>query len=223
MSTCSSCGAPRAEEGRFCPACGAAYPAPTGAAAGAPKSSTLAVVALVMAFIPCLGLLSIPLGIVALVRIQSRPQALRGTGMAIAAIALPLGLTSIFGVLAAIAIPNFVRFQSRAKQAEARTNLKSLAVLEEGYREEHGAPAKTFDALGFTPEPHRRYAYFLAGDVIQPDLGGPYEVPADLKAQVSDPSVFAYAVGNLDGDDTLDVWTIDTGGAVHTLRDDTHE
>src|SRR3712207_9241843 len=35
-------------------------------------------------------------------------------------------VVAIIGILAAIAIPNFIRFQARARQSEANTNLKSL-------------------------------------------------------------------------------------------------
>ena len=35
-------------------------------------------------------------------------------------------VVAIIGILAAIAIPNFIKFQARSKQGEAKTNLKSL-------------------------------------------------------------------------------------------------
>jgi prepilin-type N-terminal cleavage/methylation domain-containing protein len=37
-------------------------------------------------------------------------------------------VVAIIGILAAIAIPNFVRFQARARQAEANSNLKTLFI-----------------------------------------------------------------------------------------------
>ncbi len=42
-------------------------------------------------------------------------------------------VVAIIGILAAIAIPNFVKFQCRSKQSEAKTNLKALYVAEESY------------------------------------------------------------------------------------------
>jgi type IV pilus assembly protein PilA len=45
-------------------------------------------------------------------------------------------VVAIIGILAAIAIPNFVKFQCRSKQSEAKTNLKAIYVAQESYRGE---------------------------------------------------------------------------------------
>jgi type IV pilus assembly protein PilA len=47
-------------------------------------------------------------------------------------------VVAIIGVLAAVAIPDFLRFQMRAKASECKTNLKAIAVGEESFRAEHG-------------------------------------------------------------------------------------
>ena len=44
---------------------------------------------------------------------------------------------AIIGILAAIAIPNFVKFQCRSKQTEARSSLKAIYTAEEAYRAEY--------------------------------------------------------------------------------------
>ena len=44
---------------------------------------------------------------------------------------------AIIGILAAIAIPNFLSYQLRAKRAEAPTNLKAIKVGQESYRGEY--------------------------------------------------------------------------------------
>ena len=56
-------------------------------------------------------------------------------------------VVAIIGILAAIAIPNFLSYQLRAKRAEAPTNLKAIKVSEESYRAEYD----TYVAL--TPSP----------------------------------------------------------------------
>jgi type IV pilus assembly protein PilA len=64
------------------------------------------------------------------------------------------------GVLAAIAIPNFIRFQARARQAECTTNLKMFYTDARASLLE-GSVQKDLSKLGFAPERGNRYAYFL--------------------------------------------------------------
>ncbi len=47
-------------------------------------------------------------------------------------------VVAIIGILAAIAIPNFLRFQLRAKAGEGKTNLAAIRTAEEGYFSEFG-------------------------------------------------------------------------------------
>ncbi len=46
-------------------------------------------------------------------------------------------VVAIIGILAAIAIPVFQRFQCRAKQTEAKTTLNSMHLMQEAYRAEY--------------------------------------------------------------------------------------
>jgi prepilin-type N-terminal cleavage/methylation domain-containing protein len=43
-------------------------------------------------------------------------------------------VVAIIGILASIAVPNFVKFSCRAKQTEAKTGLKVLMVAQDSYR-----------------------------------------------------------------------------------------
>ena len=47
-------------------------------------------------------------------------------------------VVAIIGILAAIAIPNFVRFQLRSKSSEGKTNLAGIRTSEESYFAEYG-------------------------------------------------------------------------------------
>jgi prepilin-type N-terminal cleavage/methylation domain-containing protein len=67
-------------------------------------------------------------------------------------------VVAIIGILAAIAIPNFVRFQARARQAEVSNNLKSLFT---SLRTQQRMPSDRIRASGFSPERGNRYTYKL--------------------------------------------------------------
>jgi type IV pilus assembly protein PilA len=47
-------------------------------------------------------------------------------------------VVAIIGILAAIAIPNFLRFQLRSKAGEGKVNLAAIRSAEEGYFAEFG-------------------------------------------------------------------------------------
>jgi type IV pilus assembly protein PilA len=68
-------------------------------------------------------------------------------------------VVAIIGILAAIAIPNFIRFQARSKQSEVKANLKSLFTAERSYYQEKDAYSECIKKIGFSPERGNRYHY----------------------------------------------------------------
>ncbi len=68
-------------------------------------------------------------------------------------------VVAIIGILAAIAIPNFLRFQARARQSEANSNLKTLFT---GLRTFSMRPHSEIRVPGFAPERGNRYTYYMA-------------------------------------------------------------
>ncbi len=91
--------------------------------------------------IPIIGLLpSLPaiiLGIIALVKISKNKETLKGNGLAIAGIVMgSLGIIflPIMGLLAAIAIPNFLRAKISANDALARSTMHTLSTASETYK-----------------------------------------------------------------------------------------
>jgi len=69
-------------------------------------------------------------------------------------------VVAIIGLLAAIAIPNFIRYQARSKQSEAKGNMKALFTGLRSYYEEREQYTDAISAIGFAPERGNRYAYF---------------------------------------------------------------
>src|SRR5262245_28242590 len=68
-------------------------------------------------------------------------------------------VVAIIGILAAIAIPNFIKFQARSKQGEAKSNLKSLFTSQKSYYQEYDAYRTNLKDIGFAPERGNRYIY----------------------------------------------------------------
>jgi type IV pilus assembly protein PilA len=58
-------------------------------------------------------------------------------------------VVAIIGILAAIAIPNFVKFQCKAKQSEAKTALKAIYTVELAYTGEFGSVLNLVQLTGF--------------------------------------------------------------------------
>ena len=117
-------------------------------------------------------------------------------------------VVAIIGILAAIAIPNFLRFQLRSKTGEAKTNLAAIRTAEEGYFSEYSVyvsqpapwpgaapnntkqrwlPGSAFDTLGWSPEGE---VFFMYG-VFNPGPG------------VNAGAFTAAAEGDLDADGVL--------------------
>jgi type IV pilus assembly protein PilA len=99
-------------------------------------------------------------------------------------------VVAIIGILAAIAIPNFLRFQLKAKSSEGKTNLAAIRTSEASYYSEFGiyvsataSPTNNgqnvkigfsnadgmgdgFDQLGWSPEGQVFFNYGVATDAI---------------------------------------------------------
>src|SRR6185312_662596 len=72
-------------------------------------------------------------------------------------------VVAIIGILAAIAIPSFMKFQGRSRQSEAKANLKAMFTAEKAYYQADNTYSPLINAIGFTPERGNRYTYDLAG------------------------------------------------------------
>lgn len=71
-------------------------------------------------------------------------------------------VVAIIGILATIAIPNFSRFQVKARQSEARSLLGGLYMAEKSFNSEWNSYYGDFRDVGFQPEGTMRYAIGFA-------------------------------------------------------------
>ncbi len=69
-------------------------------------------------------------------------------------------VVAIIGILAGIAIPNFIKFQTRSRQSEAKVNLKAIFVAKQAFY----ASEETYacSLCDWVPEPGNRYSYLAA-------------------------------------------------------------
>ena len=68
-------------------------------------------------------------------------------------------VVAIIGILAAIAVPNYTRFQAKARQAEARTVLSAIFTAETAYRNEWTTYFADLRNIGYTPTGTFRYEH----------------------------------------------------------------
>ena len=61
-------------------------------------------------------------------------------------------VVAIIGILAAIAIPNYQRFQRKAQQAEAKGLMSGIYSAEITFASEHGFATPNIDQAGFSPD-----------------------------------------------------------------------
>jgi prepilin-type N-terminal cleavage/methylation domain-containing protein len=76
-------------------------------------------------------------------------------------------VVAIVGIMAAIAIPNFLNYMCKAKQTEAKTGLGTIASAEEAFWGENLNATYTtnLSILGFAAKGARkRYTFYFTGD-----------------------------------------------------------
>lgn len=121
----------------------------------------------------------------------------------------------IIGILAAMAIPRFMRASVRAKQTEARLILKQIYTMQRAYRQEKDGyfpsdgstvvaqPGDVITPLCVEIMPAVYYSYSVTGSA------GSFLATAGSKSTTG-----------LDDDPALDVWTIDQNGTLTCVSDD---
>ncbi len=72
-------------------------------------------------------------------------------------------VVAIIGILASLAIPNFIRFQARARQSEVRANLRASFSAERSFYGNSQIYLDDASVVGFSPEWNNRYSYFFGG------------------------------------------------------------
>jgi type IV pilus assembly protein PilA len=128
-------------------------------------------------------------------------------------------VVAIIGILAAIAIPNFLRFQLRSKASEGKINLAGIRTAQESYYAEVGSyaawsdvpaslPAQNRTAWGVTcPQPPDSTSptICLLGWEPEGDIYFQYRV----QTNANNSAFFGEAQSDIDADGMVNVWGID--------------
>ena len=136
-------------------------------------------------------------------------------------------VVAVLGIVSAIAIPNFMRYQAKSRQTEAKTNLGGIFVAETTYYGENSYFGN-FGQIGFAvAAATNRYTYrtgaagpaggastgTAGNDLINPGGGllatrENEVVPAMNSTPGNPPGFTATATANLDSDPTCDYWHV---------------
>jgi type IV pilus assembly protein PilA len=117
-------------------------------------------------------------------------------------------VVAIIGILAAIAIPNFLRFQLKSKSSEGKVNIAAIRTAEESFLAEFGryvsaavspatvpgaaklpfypvggAPPVDFDELGWAPEGQVFFQYAVASSGNMLSISAAADIDADAANQ----------------------------------------
>jgi type IV pilus assembly protein PilA len=151
-------------------------------------------------------------------------------------------VVAIIGILAAIAIPNFLAYQAKSKQAEAKISLgaiftSAVAFQAESVPQTYAPPA--IGSIGYQPSGRPRYSFWYA---VDPTVGGPGPgtptafpgapavvagscntgvAPATNATVAASPTGFtAGAIGQIDGDIACDEWHMNDQRALTNDKND---
>jgi type IV pilus assembly protein PilA len=142
-------------------------------------------------------------------------------------------VVAIIGILASIAIPNFLRFQAKSKQSEARLLLSGIFTAQTSYFSENNRYG-SFNEIAWSPIGTKQvYTYYSgsdgAGGSGLTDFKDPPApmghtawtgTPAPAQSTGLTAGFTSGAIGNVDSDATLDIWTVNDQKKIVNISDD---
>ena len=130
----------------------------------------------------------------------------------------------IFSYFSLVIAPTFV---AKGWESEPYTNLGAIFTTQVVYFGEHNAYAggpNAFTLINWKPEGRNRYAYFCGDDEIRPfqlealSIQPGEQWPFTARAESSASGFTCLAIGNLDEDPFLDVWSINDASGLNPQR-----
>ncbi len=150
-------------------------------------------------------------------------------------------VVAIIGILAAIAIPNFIAYQAKSKQAEAKVALGAIFTSAVAYNAE-AVPNTylplTIGLIGYAPSGAPRYSFWYAIGAAAPGAPAPFTgAPVVVVGGCNTgttlgtaPAVAASATGftagakgSIDGDIACDEWVMNDQRSLVNVKNDVSE
>ena len=113
----------------------------------------------------------------------------------------------IIGILAALAIPRFMRATTKSKQSEAKTILKQIYAMERAYRQEKDAYWSTAGVQTASAAAPNGFA--TIGVEVMASARYTYTINSTANTFTA-----TATSGILDDDATVDIWTINENGVL---------
>lgn len=156
-------------------------------------------------------------------------------------------VVAIIGILAAIAVPNFQKYQAKSRQAEAKSLLTGIYTAEKAWNAEWTQYSGDFGHIGFAPEGDLRYnaGFTGAGPAVPGNYTGPIantfttttafcasavstcvDISGGTNGGHGAPAATTFtagADGDVDGDASRDIWTIDQNKLLRVTNNDLND
>lgn len=147
-----------------------------------------------------------------------------------------LALYFLFSILFLLKLPGVIEMTLMEPMLEAKANLGAIYVAQLSYFSHANTYADRamvnsksldcFQLIHWKPTDPTRYSYYCGHDVLPNSQGSPLPLrpgrdwPFTVLPSVSASGFTVFAIGNIDRDDFLDVWTINDSKILNHLLDD---
>jgi len=117
--------------------------------------------------------------------------------------------------------PTIRHFHKPAPAVVLKQDLLRLQAAQKIFYFANHRYAKSFQELDWQPDQNGEFAFFLDPQTSVQPKDHNYPLPENLSPFTADEEFLVIAVGNIDQDETLDVWSMDSFNLIEHLRDDT--
>ena len=105
-------------------------------------------------------------------------------------------VVAIIGLLSAVAIPNFKKYQAKAKTSEAKLQLSAIYTAEQAWYGDYNTYGSCLNLMGYDPAQERLSRYYATGFPVGTNLSAA-NAPDDLAVQNgAPPACDAASTGN---------------------------